>query len=131
MGGEKLQQFGKVLLAHPEWLDYAKLAMTLLSDKESASGNNSFLAEFLKDDDAPIAQGADASSEEDSLLPVPIVQDETVSSAVSAIASHRHDHREFLLALKPYLGKERQKSLELLLKFAPIFALLSDERGDF
>ncbi len=132
MNGEKLQSFGKVLLAHPEWLDYAKIAMTLLSEKDGASGDNSFLAEFLKDDDQPIASnGAVVAEEEGSRLPVAVMQDETASAAVSSAIAHRHNHREFLLALKPYLGKERQKSLELLLKFAPILELLSDERGDF
>lgn len=71
-----------------------------LTNHTSDEGGSSFLEEFLHADD-----------------------DEVVSAQIED--SHKHDHRALLLALKPYLGKERRAGLELLLKISPILELLS------
>ncbi len=98
MDADALLSIGKLLLSQPDLLKG-------LTNHTSDEGGSSFLEEFLHADDDEVVSAQ--------------IKDSQIED------SHKHDHRALLLALKPYLGKERRAGLELLLKISPILELLS------
>ncbi len=68
---------------------------------------------------------SDASHEHDSSFLEEFLRADDDEEGHASLAEDHPDHRALLLALKPYLGKERRAGIELLLKISPILELLS------